>query len=243
MAAGGRAPGWADYELGALWYTLADPRLAGFLPGSCAPIAGTMPHTPPSLLVFAGSTRQQSFNRQLAHATAAIARDAGAEVTLLELSDFDIPMYNADLEAEGTPADVVRLKEILWSHPAWIICSPEYNASYTGLLKNTIDWASSPVKGDADWGDGLKPFRGKVVGMLSASPGALGGLRSQSHLGPLLINLECWLAPKAFALGSAGSAFDASGALVQARHQERVAAVVDQVLWATARLHGNGVAK
>jgi NAD(P)H-dependent FMN reductase len=188
--------------------------------------------------VFAGSTRQQSFNRRLAHATAAIARDAGATVTLLELAEFDIPMYNADLEALGTPADVVRLKEILWQHPAWIICSPEYNGSYTALLKNTIDWASSPVQGHADWLDGTKPFRNKVVGMLSASNGGLGGLRSQSHLAPLLINLECWLAPKAFALGAAGSAFDDAGALVQPLHRERVRAVVDQVLWAAGRLQG-----
>jgi NAD(P)H-dependent FMN reductase len=135
-----------------------------------------MLHTPPSLLIFAGSTRQHSFNRKLAHATADIAREAGAAVTLLELSDFDIPLYNADLEAQGTPADVIRLKEILWQHPAWVICSPEYNGSYTALLKNTIDWASSPVNGHPDWQDGTKPFHGKVVGMLSASPGGLGGL-------------------------------------------------------------------
>lgn len=189
------------------------------------------------LLVFAGSTRQQSFNRRLAHATATIARKAGAQVTLLELSEFDIPMYNADLEAQGTPADVLRLKQILWEHPAWIICAPEYNGSYTALLKNTIDWASSPVPSHPEWRDGPRSFRGKVVGMLSASPGALGGLRSQSHLAPLLINLECWLAPQAFALGDAGSAFDDQGALVQAAHRDRVRAVVDQVLWAAQRLH------
>ena len=134
------------------------------------------------LLVFAGSTRQHSFNRRLAQVAAGMARDAGADVTLLELSDFDIPLYNADLEARGTPADVLRLKQVLFDHPAWIVCSPEYNGSYTALLKNTIDWASSPVKGDPVWQDGTRAFRGKVVGMLSASPGALGGLRSQSHL-------------------------------------------------------------
>lgn len=196
-----------------------------------------MPDMHPQLLVFAGSTRQHSFNRRLAQATATLAREAGAQVTLLELSDFDIPMYNADLEAQGTPADVLRLKQILWEHPAWIICAPEYNGSYTALLKNTIDWASSPVKSHPDWQDGIRSFRGKVVGMLSASPGALGGLRSQSHLAPLLINLECWLAPQAFALGNAGSAFDDGGALVQQEHRNRVRAVVDQVLWAAGRLH------
>mgnify|MGYP006195033283 FL=1 len=191
----------------------------------------------PSLLVFAGSTRAQSFNRRLAHVAADIARAQGAQVTHLELADFDLPLYNADLEARGTPDNARRLKEIFHAHPAWVICSPEYNGSYTALLKNTIDWASSPVKGNPDWQDGGKSFRGKVVGMLSASPGALGGLRSQSHLAPLLINAECWLAPKAFALGSAGSAFDDSGALIQPAHRDRVRAVVDQVLWASARLN------
>ena len=194
------------------------------------------------LLVFAGSTRATSFNRQLARVAASMGEFRGADVTLLELGSLNIPLYNADLEAQGTPADVVRLKEILFNHPGWIICSPEYNGSYTALLKNTLDWASSPVKGDATWQDGTRSFRGKVVGMLSASPGALGGLRSQSHLGPLLTNLGCWLAPTAFALGSAGSAFDGAGQLVQAAHTERVRAVVDQVLWASARLHGDTAA-
>lgn len=190
----------------------------------------------PHILVFAGSTRQQSLNRRLARAAADIARSAGADTTLLELSDFDIPLYNADLESQGTPADVVRLKEILHAHAGWIVCSPEYNGSYTALLKNAIDWASSPVAGHPVWSDGTLPFRGKVVGMLSASPGGLGGLRSQSHLAPLLLNLECWLAPQAFALGHAGSAFDEAGALVDAAHHGRVRNVVEQVLWASQRL-------
>jgi len=189
-------------------------------------------------LVFAGSTRQQSFNRRLAREAAAMAKAAGSEVTLLELGELDIPMYNADLEARGTPADVLRLKRLLWEHPAWIICSPEYNGSYTALLKNTIDWASSPVVGDPEWTDGVKPFRGKVVGILSASNGRLGGLRSQSHLAPLLLNLECWLAPRAYALAGAASAFDDQGTLTDAAHQSGVRGVVEQVLWAAKRLHG-----
>jgi NAD(P)H-dependent FMN reductase len=188
------------------------------------------------ILVFAGSTRQQSFNRRLAAEAAAMVRAAGSEATLLELADLDIPMYNADLEARGTPPDVVRLKRTLWEHPGWIICSPEYNGSYTALLKNTIDWASSPVAADPEWQDGVKPFRGKVVGMLSASNGRLGGLRSQSHLAPLLLNLECWLAPRAYALAGAAQAFDAQGALSEAAHRTGVQGVVDQVLWATQRL-------
>jgi chromate reductase len=145
-------------------------------------------------------------------------------------------MYNADLEAQGTPADVMRLKQLMHDHPAWIICTPEYNASYPALLKNTLDWVSSPVKGNPEWTDGFKSTRGKVVGVLSASPGALGGLRSQSHLAPLLINLECWLAPKNFALGRAGDAFDDTGHLKDERAQKSVQAVIDQVIWAAGRL-------
>lgn len=189
------------------------------------------------LLVFAGSTRQQSFNRKLARTTADMARAVGAEVTHIELVDFDIPMYNADLEAQGTPPDVIRLKQLMYDHPAWIVCTPEYNASYPALVKNTFDWVSSPVKGDPVWHDGMRSTQGKVVGVLSASPGAMGGLRSQSHLVPLLLNLQMWVAPHSYALGKAGEAFDAQGALVGEHHQRNVQAVVDQVLHAARRLH------
>ena len=166
-----------------------------------------------------------------------MARVSGAEVTHLELVDFDIPMYNADLETKGTPADVIRLKALMFEHPAWIICTPEYNASYPALVKNTIDWCSSPVKADPAWTDGFKPFRGKVVGVLSASPGALGGLRSQSHLVPLLLNLHCWVAPQNYALGRAPEAFDPQGALLGEAHAKNIQAVIDQVLWAAELLH------
>jgi chromate reductase, NAD(P)H dehydrogenase (quinone) len=188
------------------------------------------------LLVFAGSTRIASHNRKLAKEVAAMARGKGAEVTHLELGEYDVPMYNADLEAKGTPADVMKLKQIFHDHPAWIVCTPEYNASYPALVKNTLDWLSSPVKGDPVWSDDFRFSRGKVVGVLSASPGALGGLRSQSHLIPLLLNLQCWVAPQTYALGRAASAFDEEGHLLDAAAKQRAQSVVDQVLWAAARL-------
>ncbi|MCY7370048.1 MAG: NAD(P)H-dependent oxidoreductase [Polaromonas sp.] len=191
---------------------------------------------PPKLLIFAGSTRRNSLNGRLAQAAADLALASGAEVTLLELADLAIPMYQGDLETEGMPADVMRLKQILFAHSGWIICSPEYNGSYPALLKNTIDWATRPVKSDPAWADGLKPFSGKVVGVLSASPGALGGLRAQSHLVPLLIALQCWVAPKAFALSRAAEAFDADGGLIQDAHRQSVRGVIDQVLFAAGRL-------
>jgi NAD(P)H-dependent FMN reductase len=188
------------------------------------------------ILIFAGSTRRESYNRKLARAAAVIASQLGAEPTVLELSDYDIPLYNADLEAEGTPADVIRLKQQLHAHPAWLICSPEYNGSYPALLKNALDWASSPVKDDPQWSDGVLPFRGKVVGMASASPGGLGGLRAQSHLAPLLLNLECWVAPRSHAVGVAAEAFDAQGNLLRPQNQQGMQALMQQILWAARRL-------
>jgi chromate reductase, NAD(P)H dehydrogenase (quinone) len=188
------------------------------------------------VLVFAGSTRIASFNRKLAREVAAIARDKGAEVTHLELGDYELPMYNADLEAKGTPPDVMKLKQVFYEHPAWVICTPEYNASYPALLKNTLDWLSSPVKNDPVWSDDFRFSRGKVVGVLSASPGGFGGMRSQSHLVPLLFNLHCWVAPKTFALARAGTAFDEHGRLIDDGGRQRAGSVVDQVLWAAERL-------
>jgi chromate reductase len=188
------------------------------------------------VLVFAGSTRIKSYNRKLAREVAALTRAKGAEVTHLELGDYDIPMYNADLEARGTPADVMKLKQLFWEHPAWLVCTPEYNASYPALVKNTLDWLSSPVKTDPVWNDDFRFSRGKVVGVLSASPGALGGLRSQSHLIPLLLNLQCWVAPQTYALSRAGDAFDEQGHLKDESARKRAGSVIDQVLWAAERL-------
>jgi chromate reductase, NAD(P)H dehydrogenase (quinone) len=190
------------------------------------------------VLVFAGSTRIASHNRKLAREVAGLVRTAGAEVTHLELGEYDVPMYNADLEAKATPADVMKLKKLFYEHPAWLVCTPEYNASYPALVKNTLDWLSSPVKGDPVWNDDFRFSRGKVVGVLSASPGALGGLRSQSHLIPLLLNLQCWVAPQTYALGRAGDAFDEQGRLKEEAARKRVHAVIDQVLWAATLLHG-----
>lgn len=190
------------------------------------------------LLVFAGSTRADSYNRKLARVVDELAGPKAQVVTHLELADHDLPLYNADLEANARPPAQVRLKEIFAEHDGWIICTPEYNASYPPLLKNVIDWVTSPVKGDPVWGDEFRASRGKVVGMLSASPGALGGLRAQSHLAPLLLNIKCWVAPKNFALGKAADAFDADGQLVDAKARQAVDGVIDQVIAAATRLKG-----
>jgi hypothetical protein len=96
------------------------------------------------------------------------------EVTHIELADFELPIYNADLEARGTPEAAIRLKALFHAHPGWIICSPEYNGSYTALLKNTIDWVSSPVKGTSPMVQRHPAFRrqgGRPAQRLARRPG------------------------------------------------------------------------
>jgi chromate reductase, NAD(P)H dehydrogenase (quinone) len=199
-----------------------------------------------SILIFAGSSRVQSFNRKLAMEAARLVREAGAQPNYIELQALAIPMYNADLEGRGTPKGVIALKELMHSHAGWIIASPEYNGSYTALLKNALDWASSPAKAGPEcseaqaeeWRSGMKPFAGRVVGLMSASPGALGGLRSLDHLAPLLRNLQCWLTPQQFALNKATEAFDAQGHIKDPATLQRVKTVVDQVILGAQRLAG-----
>lgn len=191
---------------------------------------------PVKVLVFAGSTRAGSWNRQLAAAAARIARADGAEVTELHLGDLTLPLYDGDLEAQAVPPDVIRLKELLYTHEAWLIATPEYNGSYPPVLKNAIDWASRPVPHHPEWRDGRRPFAGKVAGIVSASPGAMGGIRAQSHLLPLLMNLGTWVAPRQFALIKADEGFDPDGQLGQETNRAGLRAVVEQVLWAAARL-------
>ena len=129
----------------------------------------------PRVLAFAGSARVDSYNSKLVKVAAEGARDAGAEVTLVDLRDFPLPLFDQDLEAEGGLPDNAReLKEIMLKHDGLLIAAPEYNSSITPLLKNTIDWVSRPGDGEK----GLIAYEGKVAAIMSASPGGLGGLRA-----------------------------------------------------------------
>jgi chromate reductase len=129
------------------------------------------------LLMFAGSARKASTNKQLAALAAITAKEAGAEVTLIDISDFDMPIYNGDIEAAtGLPESAKRLKQLFVEHDGFFIASPEYNSSISALLKNALDWISRPHTKNEP---GLWAFNGKVAAIGSVAPGALGGLRRQ----------------------------------------------------------------
>lgn len=160
------------------------------------------------ILAFAGSTRVQSFNKKLAAAAAKGAENAGAKVTLIDLRDYPMPLYDGDLEvAEGLPEKARELRELFLSHNALIIASPEYNGSYSAVLKNAIDWVSRKQEGEVP----LACFKGKVALLVAASPGALGGLRSLRHLQSLLMGIQVIVLPEQKAIPNAGNVFGENG--------------------------------
>lgn len=152
------------------------------------------------ILAFAGSTRQGSFNRQaLAHAVDG-ARAAGAEVSLIDLRDYTLPLYNGDLElSHGIPDSAVRLKELFKSHQGLLLACPEYNSSITPLLKNTLDWVSRPHGEES----GLVPYQGKLAMLVAASAGNLGGLRGLRHVREILTTLGVLVLPSQVAVSHA----------------------------------------
>ena len=192
-----------------------------------------MSHTP-KILAFAGSARKESFNKRLVQIAATGARAAGAEVTNLDLRDLPIPLYDQDLEAEqGIPANVMKLKELMKASQGLLIASPEYNSSITPLLKNTIDWASRPAGDEPS----LACFVGKVAGIMSASPGALGGLRGLIHLRSILGNIKVIVLPDQLAVTKAFEAFNPDGTLKDANQQNAIERIGARVANVTAKLN------
>ncbi|HEX5137091.1 MAG TPA: NAD(P)H-dependent oxidoreductase [Planctomycetota bacterium] len=187
----------------------------------------------PRILAFAGSARAGSFNRKLIRIVADGARAAGAEVTLVELRDYPLPVYDADLEAaEGLPANARKLKELFLAHEGLLISSPEYNSSITPLLKNTIDWVSRSSPGEPP----LACYDGKVAGLVSASPGALGGLRGLMVVRSCLSNTRVLVLPDQVAVPHANDAFAEDGSLKDAKRQAAVAAVGRKLAETIAKL-------
>ncbi len=174
----------------------------------------------PRILAFAGSTRRGSYNKRLLAVAVAGARKAGAEVTRIDLADLPMPLYDQDLErAEGMPANAAELKRLMREHDGFLIASPEYNSSITGVLKNAIDWASRRSEPDEP---PLVAFRGKAAVLMSASPGSLGGLRGLVHVRAILSNLGVLVLPDQRAVSRAHQAFADDGSLVDAKQQAAV---------------------
>ncbi len=170
----------------------------------------------PSIVAFSGSTRAASHNSRVLKIAAEAARAEGARVTEVDWRALPLPLFDEDEEARGgMPKNARAFKELLMSHDGFLIAAPEYNSSITPLLKNAIDWASRREGNEKP----LEAFAGKVAALMSASPGALGGLRGLVHVRAILGNIQVLVLPAQIAVAKAHEAFDADGRLKDAQQQ------------------------
>lgn len=192
---------------------------------------------PPPILVFAGSAREDSFNKQLARLAADRIEALGGEPTFIDLRDYPMPLYDGDLEAEsGLPENALALRRLLAEHQGLLIASPEYNGFITPLLKNTIDWLTRPHEGDS----GLKLFQGRIAAVVSASPGGLGGIRSLALIRQLLGNIGVTVLPDQLAVARAKEAFDDDGSLASDGQQQKLDAICGRLIDTLDRLGDRG---
>ena len=161
----------------------------------------------PKILVIPGSLRTGSHNVKLAALAAKELALAGAEVTRISLQDYALPLFDADLvAASGPPASAVKLKQALMAHHGVFITSPEYSASVTPIIKNTIDWISRVrERGEPAYA----AFKGRVFAIGSATAGGDGGLRSMMALRQILeLGCGALVIPEQVGVPRAEQAFD-----------------------------------
>lgn len=178
----------------------------------------------PKILVFAGSIRTGSFNARLAALAAKELALAGAEVTRISLEDYPLPLYDSDDEQKnGVPVNASSLKAMMAAHQGVFIASPEYNASVTPLLKNTIDWISRVrERGEPP----LAVFKHRVFAIGGASDSPYGALRSLMALRQILeLGCGALVLPEQITVFHASEAFDEMDNL----KDERAAATLKRI--------------
>jgi chromate reductase, NAD(P)H dehydrogenase (quinone) len=170
---------------------------------------------PVRFLVFSASLRVDSLNTRLARLAVSTIEANGGTVDFRPMADFDTPSYSSDMQDDaGFPPGADLLRECVQTNDAFVISSPEYNASMPGELKNSIDWVSrfSP-----------QPFNEKHGLLLSASPSMAGGNRGLWALRVPFEHLGARIYPDMFSLAQAHQTFDADGGIANAQLQERFA--------------------
>ena len=180
---------------------------------------------PVRFLVFSASLRAESLNSRLARLAARTIEQHGGTVDLASMRDFDAPSYDQDVQdGEGFPPGAAEFRRRLEANDAFVIASPEYNASMPGLLKNAIDWVSRYQP---------QPFNARHGLLLSASPSMAGGNRGLWALRVPLEHLGARVFPDMFSLAQAHQALGADGRILNAqladRFESNVVAFMDLV--------------
>jgi chromate reductase, NAD(P)H dehydrogenase (quinone) len=161
----------------------------------------------PKILVISGSLRTGSHNYRLAALAAKELALADAEVTRISLEDYPLPLLDAETAADaGPPQSAVQLQRMLLAHQGVFITSPEYSASVTPLIKNTIDWVSrARTRGEPNYA----AFKGRVFALGAASSGAGGGTRSLMALRQILeLGCGALVIPEQISVAHSAEAFD-----------------------------------
>jgi NAD(P)H-dependent FMN reductase len=189
------------------------------------------------LLALAGSTRTDSLNKRLLQAVVNLVPEGGAEVNLIDLRDYPLPLFDGDLEEqEGIPEHAMTLKQLFLDADALLISTPEYNTSLPAVLKNAIDWISRPVP-DQTW---LAGISGQVVGAMSASPGSTGGMSALAHLRQMFSNLGALVVPGFTACPNADAALADDGGFAHEAQRALYAGYVQEVLALASWRAGRG---
>ncbi|MFA5951445.1 MAG: NAD(P)H-dependent oxidoreductase [Hyphomicrobium sp.] len=193
--------------------------------------------TSPKLLFFAGSARDASYNKRLARLGSEIAEANGIASAFADLGDYPLPLYDGDYQAiEGVPDNALKLEALMKVHTGIFIACPEYNASITPLLKNTLDWISR-VRNEGE--EPLAVFKTRVFALGSASPGGMGGLRGLNTVrASLELGLGALVLPDQFAVPRAGEAWDEHGHLKNKESQEQFKKLIQKLARAAHVLHG-----
>lgn len=189
------------------------------------------------LLFIAGSAREGSYNKKLARLGARVADANGLEATFADLGDYPMPLYDADLQTgEGIPENALKLEALMKVHTGIFIASPEYNASISPLLKNSLDWVSR-IRRDGE--EPLAVFKTCVFALGAASPGGMGGIRGLVTVRTVLeMGLSALVLPDQFLCPRAADAFDENGHLKDREAQERFKALLQKLARAAHVLHG-----
>ena len=195
-----------------------------------------MPASTP-LLFFAGSAREDSFNKKIARLAASVAKANGIPATFADLADYPMPIYDGDAEAEHGPPDNARkLKALMQAHSGIFIASPEYNAGVSPLLKNSLDWVSRVRDEDEQ---PLQVYKTRVFMLAAASPGGLGGVRGLMMLRQVLANgMGALVLPDQMIVARAHEAFDDKGRLRNEKQLEQLKSLVWELVRASKILRG-----
>lgn len=177
------------------------------------------------ILAFAGSLSEKSVNMKLIQYAAKELKENGHEVTIIDLKNYPLPIYNPEIQEVDFPDNAMKLYNLMIEHSVWLIASPENNYTITACLKNLIDWISRTPNNQMN----LAAYTNRVIGLISASPAISGGCRAIRHLREILTNMGSIVIPSQTSIGSSYAAFDEQNNLINISDKNSLTKTLQQL--------------